>query len=223
MTDLRPDLEARVLAAAREPSPTRGATRARTWLVLASSAIVVASLYFAFGGPEHGAGRPAWFYGASAFGWLSVAAVSAWGALGGGASSTGRPRAVLLAIAVGTPAVLLALTFVLGAAAPELGQAFSFDERPGLKCFGLTVAAAAFPLIALALVRRGSDAVHPAATGAALGAACGASAGVMVEMWCPVSEMRHVVVGHVAPIVLLAALGAALGMRVLAVRAKRGT
>lgn len=77
-----------------------------------------------------------------------------------------------------------------------------------------------FPLLALIVVRRGSDAVHPAATGAALGAACGASAGVMVEMWCPVSEVRHVAIGHVAPIIALAVVGAALGVRLLAIRGK---
>jgi hypothetical protein len=43
----------------------------------------------------------------------------------------------------------------------------------------------------------------------------------MVELWCPVGEIRHVALGHILPIVVLAILGAALGARVLAIRARR--
>jgi hypothetical protein len=218
---LPPELKARVLEAARNtPSPTRGSTQARSWLVVPSSIVVAGSLYFALGGPEHGAGRPPWFYVASAVGWAGVAVLSTWSVLGSGGRGTGRARPVLWATAIATPAVLFAMMFGFIAFDPSV--AAIHPERLGLKCFGLTVAAAAFPLLALMVVRRGSDAVHPAATGAALGAACGTSAGVMVEMWCPVSGVRHVAVGHIAPIVVLAVLGAGLGMRLLAIRAKPG-
>jgi hypothetical protein len=219
MSALPPDLKARVLDATRAtPSPTRGSARARTWLVLPSSFIVAASLYFAFGGPEHGAGRPSWFYFASAMSWAAVAALSMWSVLGTGGSVTGRAGPLLWMSAVGTPAVLFAVMFAFVVVDPAATGIH--PERLGLKCFGLTVAAAVFPLVALAVVRRGSDAVHPVATGAALGAACGASAGVMVEMWCPVGDVRHIAIGHVAPILLLAAVGALLGVRMLAIRAK---
>lgn len=221
MSALPPELKARVLDATRAtPSPTRGAVRAREWLVLPASVIVAASLYFAFGGPVHGTGRPSWFYAASALSWAAVAALSMWSVLGGGGSVTGRARPLLWMSAVGTPALLFAIMFAFVLIEPALTAIHPFPERPGFKCFGLTVAAAVFPLVALAFVRRGSDAVHPVATGAALGAACGASAGVMVEMWCPVADLRHVALGHVAPIVLLAAVGALLGVRLLAIRAK---
>lgn len=216
---LPPDVKARVLEAARgTSSATRGTTRTREWLVLPSGLIVAASLYFAFGGVEHGAGRPAWFHAASALGWAGIAALSMWSAVGGGGSATGRARSLLWIAAVGTPAVLFAMMFALAAIDPALQLAHA--ERLGVKCFGLTVAAAAFPLLALVRVRRGSDAVHPAASGAALGAACGASAGVMVEMWCPVAETSHVVIGHIAPVALLAVLGALLGVRFLAMRGR---
>ncbi|HEY8040806.1 MAG TPA: NrsF family protein [Polyangiaceae bacterium] len=213
------DLKARVLEAAHgAPSATRGTSRVQAWLVLPSSVIVAASLFFALGGVQNGQGRPMWFYLASSLGWGAVAALSTWGALGRGASATWRTRSILVAVAIGTPAVLFAMMFAFATADPELTQVH--PERLGLKCLGLTVAAATFPLLSLLAVRRGSDPVHPAATGAALGAACGASAGVMVEMWCPVSELRHVAFGHIAPIVLLALVGAALGSRVLGMRAR---
>jgi hypothetical protein len=91
-------------------------------------------------------------------------------------------------------------------------------ERFGHRCLGLTLAAAVFPLLSIAFLRRGSDPVHPVATGAALGAACGAAAGVMVELWCPVATPRHIAYGHILPIVIMTLLGALLGARVIAMR-----
>jgi hypothetical protein len=186
------------------------------WLVLPSSLIVAAALFFAFDGPHHGQGRATWFYAASLLGWASVAALSIWGAFARGGSALGRPRTWLVAIAVGAPAALFAMMFGLAVVHPEV--TIVHPERLGLKCLGLTVAAATFPLLALALIRRGSDPVHPIATGAALGSACGASAGVMVEMWCPVAASHHVAIGHILPIAIMAILGAVLGARVIAMR-----
>ncbi len=184
---------------------------------MASASVIVAvTLFFAFNGTEHGQGRAAWFYVASCVGWFAVAAVSMWAALARGSSVAGRPRAWLFAVVAGTPALLFAMMFGLGVLQPEAMLLHS--ERVGLKCLGLTVAAALFPLMGLAVVRRQSDPVHPIATGAALGAACGASAGVMVEMWCPVAAPRHVAIGHILPIFIMAAIGALLGARVIAMR-----
>ena len=211
------DLKARILANARAtPSATRASSRLHAWLVLPSSIIVAAALFFAFDGVEHGSGRAQWFFFASCIGWAAVATLSMWGAFARGRSAVGRSRAGLLAVAVGTPALLFAMMFGLAVAFPEVTRVH--PERIGFKCLGLTVSAAVFPLVALALVRRGSDPVHPVATGAALGSACGASAGVMVEMWCPVANAQHVLVGHIAPILLMAILGANLGARLIAMR-----
>jgi hypothetical protein len=215
-----PELKARILAQVADvPSRRRDEGRVSSWLVLPSSVIVASALYFAFDGPHHGQGRPLWFYVASTLGWTMVAALSVWGALGRGGSSLGRPRRWLVSVAVGTPAVLFAMMFAFAAVRPEL--AVLHAERLGLKCLGLTLAAGAFPLLALVQARQGSDPVHPFAAGAALGAACGASAGVMVEMWCPVAAPRHVLVGHIAPIAAMTILGALLGARVIAMRARR--
>jgi hypothetical protein len=214
------DLKARILAQARStPSRTRQASRVYAWLVLPSSVIVAAALFFAFNGPHHGQGRASWFYAASTLGWAAVAALSVWGAYLRGGSALGRPSAWLMAIAVGTPALLFTMMFGFAVVHPEV--TLLHPERLGLKCLGLTVAAAAFPLLGLSLVRRGSDPVHPVATGSALGSACGASAGVMVEMWCPVAAPRHVAIGHILPIVIMAILGALLGARVIAMRTLR--
>jgi hypothetical protein len=214
------DIKARILAqVSATPSPTRDASRVYAWLILPSSVIVAAALFFAFNGPRHGQGRALWFYVASSAGWALVAALSVCGALLKGRSAIGRPRTWLLAVVIGTPAALFAMMFGFAVAHPEV--TLVHPERLGLKCLGLTVAAAAFPLVALILLRRGSDPVHPVATGAALGAACGASAGVMVEMWCPVAAPRHVAIGHILPIFAMALVGALLGGRLIAMRPRR--
>jgi hypothetical protein len=211
------DLKARVLEAARAtPSPTRRASQRSLWLVLPASVLIGAALFFAFHGMEHGQGRSSGFYIACMVGWAGVAAIATWAALGRGGSATGRTRTWLVAVACGTPALLFAMMFGLAAAYPDVTSLHTGPR--GFRCLGLTLAAAAFPLVALLGIRRGSDPVHPTATGAALGAACGAAAGVMVEMWCPVSAPSHVALGHILPIVVLAVLGAALGRGVLAIR-----
>ncbi len=214
------DLKARILESARATRSTpRRPTQIHAWLVLPSSIIVAAALFFSFDGMHHGQGRPSWFYVASSFGWSAVAALSVWAAFGRGRSALGRPTPWLTAIAVGTPALLFAMMFAFAVVDPQL--TLLHPERLGLKCLGLTVAAAVFPLLSLAFLRRGSDPVHPVATGAALGAACGAAAGVMVELWCPVAAPRHVAVGHILPIAILTILGAVLGARVIAMRPPR--
>ena len=76
------DLKARILESARATrSPPRRASQLHAWLVLPSSVIVAAALFFAFDGLHHGQGRPSWFYVASSLGWAAVAALSLWAAI----------------------------------------------------------------------------------------------------------------------------------------------
>jgi hypothetical protein len=126
-------------------------------------------------------------------------------------------------VALGTPVVLFGMMLGFALAFPELTALHA--ERVGLRCLGLALASAAFPFAALTRLRRGSDPVHPVASGAAVGVACGAWAGVVVELWCPVAAMRHVLVGHVLPVVVLGTLGALFASRVIAMpspAARRG-
>jgi hypothetical protein len=211
------DLKARILAAARATrSSTRATSRAQSWAVLIGGVALASALFFAFDGPQHGEGRAPWFYAASVGGWSAIAALSAWAAFSRGRSAVGHPRSRLIAVAVGTPVALFAMMLAFAIAHPEV--TLLHPERLGLKCLRLSLAAGSVPLLALALVRRRSDPVHPAAAGAALGAACGASAGVMVEMWCPVATPAHVAIGHILPIVVLALAGLGLGRLFIGIR-----
>ncbi|MSQ81980.1 MAG: DUF1109 family protein [Myxococcales bacterium] len=62
----------------------------------------------------------------------------------------------------------------------------------------------------------------PSWTGAALGAAAGAWAGVFVDLWCPLSNAEHVAGGHALPMLILVAVGAVAGVKVLGLRSAAG-
>ena len=91
-----------------------------------------------------------------------------------------------------------------------------WPDRPGLKCLGVSLLLGAWPLAALCFWRARADAVHPRSTGAALGVSAGVLTWLLVDLWCPVSYPMHLLLGHVAPIVALAGVGALVGGRWLA-------
>lgn len=213
------DLKAKILASVQTtPSPPRAPWwKVALWIIPVSVAVAF-SLVTAMGGFQHGEGRPAPMLIGTAMGWITVAFMATWGAFGRGRSAVGRARSWLAVIAIATPAVLFSATLVWNAIYPE--AAGWWEGRLGLKCLGLTLGMAVWPLVGMVLVRRASDPVHPGATGAALGAASGAWAGVVVDLWCSVSHPAHIALGHILPILILAVLGLALGRRVVAMRGK---
>ena len=87
--------------------------------------------------------------------------------------------------------------------------------RPGFRCLGLSLGMAAPLLAAFLVMRRRSDPVHPGIAGAVLGVTAGVAAGTLVDLWCPVAHVPHVLLGHILPLVLLACLGAWIGRRLL--------
>jgi hypothetical protein len=212
-----PELKARILAAARTtPSATRSPTLVSTRLLVPVAAVLAGCLYFAFDGLHHGQGRPPGFLSATVAVWIGAALVSLWSVVGASRSPTGRPRAWLLAVALGMPVLVLILVVGVSFVASVTASAPLLEtHRPGLRCLVMTVAAAVVPVLGFLFVRRGSDPLHPAAHGAAIGASFGAYAGIMVCFWCPDPSPFHAALGHVAPLLLLALLGAGVGARVL--------
>lgn len=192
----------------RDRAPSRGEVRARNSKLLASAAIVPVIIFLANGGVR-GNGRPNALIGVTSLGALAVALAALVVALGRGRSMLGRSRGALLGLALLTPIAMFAWKWI--ATVPFHGMMEPWPERPGLRCLLLSSVLAAWPLLAIVMTRRGSDPVHPRLTGAALGAAVGAGAWVLVDLWCPVAHVPHLVLGHLLPLLLTTAAGVWLG------------
>jgi hypothetical protein len=209
----------RVLEAARaERSATRRESVLRTALVIAA-ALSASVAVFALRGGLRAEPRGGTLIVLTAGGSALLAAVIAAIALGRGRSMLGRPRAWLIVPVLAAPFALLAWKIAVSSRFP--GMCVAWDGRPGFRCLWLSLAMAGAPLAALLLLRRRTDPVHPALSGAALGCAAAACSWVLVDMWCPVAHVEHLLLGHVLPLVLVTALGALAGRLVLGVRARR--
>ncbi len=208
-----PDLRARVLAEiARTPAPTRRAHERRALAVAVGGALATAVL-FAASGVERGT-RPAELVAFTAgTGALAAVVLTRVSARAGG-SMLGRPAGVLVSavtIAVGA----LALAAIVAAALfPEQGSEVVV-ARANVTCAALTLVQGAVPFVTLVLPRRDGDPVHPAITGAALGATAGAWAATLAYLRCPHAAAFHCLAAHVAPVAVLAAVGAIVGRRLL--------
>jgi hypothetical protein len=215
----RPELRAKLLELTRQqPSPARAEVQQRVLGWVASGLLVPVVLFGLLGGAEQGP-RPLPLVLLTGLGTFGLAAIALWGALGRGGRTLGRPRAWLLVMALVPCALLPLCKLGFSMLYPNMLQAW--PTRPGFRCFGLSLLLGLVPLLALLLARRGGDPVHPRTLGAALGAAGGLWAATLVDLWCPVAFPLHVVLGHVLPALLVAALGAVAGARLLAPSASR--
>ncbi|HSF02776.1 MAG TPA: NrsF family protein [Solirubrobacterales bacterium] len=216
---LAPDLKHRILAAAAsEASPTRRQCVVRS-AIRAVSALAVPLLLFTLVGGVRLTPRPLGLVALTALGTSAIAAWALFAAFGRGPSMLGRTRGWLLGTAVIAPLAFLIWKVAASSGVPHMMD--PWPTRPGLRCFAVTALFAAWPLVALGWERWGSDPVHPRALGLALGVAVGAAAAVLVDLWCPVGHVPHLLTGHVAPMLLLGGVGALVGARVLGVRAGR--
>jgi hypothetical protein len=131
----------------------------------------------------------------------------------------GRSAAVRLVVATLTPVALLATSLVAALAWPET---LHDDATMGshLVCVVFTLLCALGPLVAFAVVRRGSDPVSPRLTGAAIGAASGAWGALAIELHCGHASPGHIVLGHLLPVVMLTLVGVLIGDGVVAVHGR---
>lgn len=213
------ELKARVLAAAAaERSPARPAAARRRGLFL-SGALLASLAIFALAGGVRPTGRPVALWLATSAGAIAIAAAAALLALRRGRSMLGRPAAVLAGVAIGTPLLLLAWKLGVSAPFPEMTR--WWDERPGLRCLTLGLATGLAPTAAMLYLWRGTAPAHPRLTGLALGTSAGALAWALVDFWCPVAHVQHLLLGHVLPLVVFGAAGAAAGGLLEARRAWR--
>ena len=133
----------------------------------------------------------------------------------------GRPTAWRIVVVALTPVALLGAALVASVVWPETTVGHDVPEDL-VSCFVFTPLFALGPLVAFALVRRGSDPVAPGLSGAAIGAAAGAWGAVAMTLHCRHVTPLHVALGHIAPVVGVAILGVLVGQQVVAIRTKTG-
>ncbi len=210
------ELRSQVLTrASAEPAPTRRDVRLQTRLVVGLALAVSLLVFLAWGGVRAGP-RPSRMVLETTAGSAVLAIGVAILAVGRGRSMLGRPKPWLALLAVSTPILLFGWRLLMTARYP--GMDAEWSTRPGLRCFVLSAMLAITPLLGLLWLRRGSDPLHPRLTAAGFGAAAGAAAWVLVDLWCPVGYVPHLLLGHVAPVVALTALSALIGSRSVGLR-----
>jgi hypothetical protein len=211
--ELPADLRSRVLAAAKaSPAPARAAVQRGTALALVLGAVALVFVFLFFGGADLKT-RPPAFLAMTLAGWTAIAALTTWVGAARGGNMLGRSTSLLVAAIVATGPGLM-LWMHLGTSMWPGTLGYDAPLRAHLVCLSFVAAMALGPFVALAVVRRHSDPVHPRVTGAALGAVAGAWAGVMGDLHCPVSDAVHVGIGHVLPVLLFALVGWLAGRRV---------
>jgi hypothetical protein len=213
------ELRARVLVAvAAEPSMTRAQGRRWTAGLLLVGALAGLAVFQAWGGVRPHA-RPLALLVATASGSGLLAGLALIAAFGRGRSMLGRSRLVLAATIGLLPPALLGWKVWVSSLYPAMTD--PWPDRPGFRCLALGLAVGAFPLLASLVGRRRTLPVRPGSTGAAVGAASGVAAATLVDLWCPIAHLPHLLLGHLLPIALLAAAGAVAGARILAPRFAR--
>jgi hypothetical protein len=205
---------------AREPSPTRGQLALQHRIVLGIVLIVPLLSFIGLGGVR-AAPRPNELVLQTGLGSAVLAVLFAIVGVGRGRSMLGRPRSWLLMQVLLTPVALFGWRVLVSARYPQMMEQWA--ERPGIRCFTLSLLLASLPLLGLIWQRRGSDPVHPRLTAAAVGGAVGAGTWVLVDLWCPVGYVPHLLLGHVLPLVLLISVSTLIGSRVIALGKNRAT
>jgi hypothetical protein len=215
---LSPEFKSRLLASVREvPAPTRKETlRRQTWLFAAGLAGALA-LFFIKGGLRV-TSRPPSLIALTSLGTAVFAGVGMWLLFTRGPTGLRRPRAVLIGAALLSTIGFVTWRYGISTLYDRAG---AWPGRVGLRCLVLSVGTGGLMLFAALMSWRRSDPVTPRATGAAFGAGAGLGSALLVDLWCPVAYVPHLLLGHVLPILVLAVAGGLIGGRVLGLARRR--
>jgi negative regulator of sigma F NrsF-like protein len=212
------ELRARVLEAAlREPARSREHGARHRALVVGLGFMVLVVIAVAIG--PHLGQRPSTYIVALDVPWMLLAIGATWTGFGRGRSMIGRPALAKTAVVALTPIALAATGLVAARMWPQTWQDAS-GPFEAARCMLVTFALAAGPLAAFAGLRRQSDPINPGLGGAALGTAAGAWGAVALVILCAFARPSHLLIGHVLPVLMIAAAGAFVGSRALAIRAR---
>lgn len=189
-----------------EASPTRAETSRRRLVVVIASAIWIASIAALYLGLRSDLANPAVLLQLGGF---SIA-------LPVGLAAALRPRADGFPMRVGAARVVgVAIVLVVGVLAmwPVAGTEVPLAPRTVLPCLSFALAMAAAPLAGSAIVLRGAFVSAQGLRGALVGGACGLAGAIGIHAHCPLVTSSHVLIAHGSPVLLLAALGAWIGLR----------
>jgi hypothetical protein len=202
----------RVLAAvASTPAATRRSVL-RSTAILLGCGVIGALIIFLEKGGLRPTGRPPLLVALTSLGTAVITGVGMAFLFTRGRSMLGRSRAFLLLVSAASTLGFLAWKYGVSVVFEMTGR---FPDRPGFRCLALSVAVGALPLCAAIIAARRSVLVRPGTVGAAFGAGAGLGSAVLVDLWCPVAYLPHLLLGHVLPVVLLAVLGALVGRPIL--------
>jgi hypothetical protein len=212
------DLRARVLESARrEPARSRKRGARHRVLVVGLGFMLLVVIAVAIG--PHPGQRPSTYIVALDVSWMLVAIGATWAGFGRGRSMIGRPALAKTAVVALTPIALVATGLVAARMWPQTLQDAS-GPYEAARCTLVTFALAAGPLAAFARLRRQSDPINPWLGGAALGTAAGTWGAVALVILCAFARPSHMLIGHVLPVLMIAATGAFVGSRTLAIHAR---
>lgn len=211
---LPPALRAKILGQLAEiDAPTRPRFQRAVLGAMALGLAASVLLFLAIGGVELGR-RPLVYVTALGASWLVLLALAAPGALMRGRSSVGRPSRTLSALSIGLPLLVLGAIAATAWIWPETRTIA--DNRSDLRCFGFALALGAGPFAAIVWVKRKLVLVHPHVEAGAAGVLAGALGAFFITLRCDCSELDHLLIGHVVPVVLFGALSAWLIGRLFA-------
>jgi len=203
-----PERRSRILASIGEiPAPTRRElARRRAWFVICG--VLGALTLFLVEGGMRATGRPPSLIAWTSLGTSCFVGVGMWFLFTRTRSGHRRAWSVLALATLAPAAAFVLWRYGLG---HLYDLASPWPTRPGYRCFTLSVATGSIFLFSLLLAWRRVDPMSPAATGAAFGAGAGLGSALLIDLWCPVSYLPHLLIGHVLPIAVLGAVGGAVG------------
>lgn len=208
---LPPELRAKILGSLGQvEAPTRSRWQRRSALVVSLGIGTSVALFAAIGGVHLGQ-RPALYVGSLGAAWLALLlAASPW-ALTRGHSSVGRPSRLLAGLSLAVPLLVLGLVTAAAMLWPETRNLT--DDRSDVRCFGVALLLGAGPYVSFLWGKRRLVLVHPHVEAAAAGVFAGTLGALLITLRCECSELTHLVIGHVMPVLALGALSAVLAGR----------
>jgi hypothetical protein len=208
------EVKARVLRAIEStPAPTRRVESRRSTLLVGTAVVIGLVIYVGWGGVRM-TGRPVSLVVGTCLGAGAIAAIALFTAIGRGRSMVGRSRAVLVLVSSCSPLALLLWKIYWSARYPNALD--PWPSRVGFRCLALSLALGILPLTAVLFTRRGTDPAHPGLAGVGIAVGLGVGVATLVDTWCPVAFVPHLLVGHILPMAILGLIGFWLGKKVLA-------